>query len=377
MAYTPKTWVCGETITAEGLNNIEEGIQDALECCEDKGYECTESQATVFEGSLTTVSEWGMCRVEFTPSQPIEGDSIAVTLNGTEYELPKATVSFGDGYGEFDAYSNPVFTNYPCAVGIINGQYYFYTPSDGTYQVVINTTVSTVETSECFEKAVKKFGLKYVKDYSSDNGGVVENSVSENVASGDYSHAEGNYTTASGNYSHAEGNYTTASSPYSHAEGNGSTASGEDSHAEGGATIASGIGSHAEGGWTTASGADSHAEGNYTTASGDSSHAEGDHTTASGNYSHAEGNRTIANHFSQHVFGSYNIADPSTASSTQRGNYVEIVGNGANNNNRSNARTLDWNGNEVLKGSLTLGQGTADETTITATQLKALLALLQ
>lgn len=31
MAYTPKQWVCGETITADGLNNIEEGIQEALE----------------------------------------------------------------------------------------------------------------------------------------------------------------------------------------------------------------------------------------------------------------------------------------------------------------------------------------------------------
>lgn len=31
MAYTPKTWACGETIKAEDLNNLEEGIQEALE----------------------------------------------------------------------------------------------------------------------------------------------------------------------------------------------------------------------------------------------------------------------------------------------------------------------------------------------------------
>ena len=29
MAYTPKTWECGETITAEKLNHIEDGIADA------------------------------------------------------------------------------------------------------------------------------------------------------------------------------------------------------------------------------------------------------------------------------------------------------------------------------------------------------------
>lgn len=98
-------------------------------------------------------------------------------------------------------------------------------------------------------------------------------------------------------------------------------------------------------------------------------------TTTSGDYSHAEGTATIANHLSQHVFGEYNIEDPSTAQANARGNYVEIVGNGSE-NAKSNARTLDWSGNEVLQGSLTLGKGTADETTITATQLKALLALL-
>lgn len=33
MSYEPKEWVCGETITAEGLNNLEEGVQEALDCC--------------------------------------------------------------------------------------------------------------------------------------------------------------------------------------------------------------------------------------------------------------------------------------------------------------------------------------------------------
>ena len=33
MAYNPTTWECGDTITAEKLNNIEDGIQEALECC--------------------------------------------------------------------------------------------------------------------------------------------------------------------------------------------------------------------------------------------------------------------------------------------------------------------------------------------------------
>jgi hypothetical protein len=45
--------------------------------------------------------------------------------------------------------------------------------------------------------------------------------------------------------------------------------------------------------------------------------------------------------------------------------------------NRSNARTLDWQGNESISGSLTLGKGTADEVSISAAQLAQLLALLE
>ena len=153
-------------------------------------------------------------------------------------------------------------------------------------------------------------------------------------------------------------------------------ARGVNSHAEGSNTVASSAASHAEGQGTKASNFNSHAEGQFTTASGNNSHAEGNNTTASGENSHAEGSATIANHKSQHVFGEFNIEDPSTATTDKRGNYVEIVGNGTKAKARSNARTLDWDGNETLAGSLTLGKGTADEVTITAAQLTALLALL-
>ena len=165
---------------------------------------------------------------------------------------------------------------------------------------------------------------------------------------------EGGGTTASGENSHAEGINTTASGYSSHAEGANTAASGPTSHAEGGGTTASGYNSHAEGGGTTAGGGNSHAEGNGTIASEAATHAEGNGTTASGDYSHTEGNGTIANHKSQHVFGEWNIADPSLNTPDVRGNYVEIVGNGAYAHN-SNARTLDWSGNEMLTGTLTIG----------------------
>ena len=195
-------------------------------------------------------------------------------------------------------------------------------------------------------------------------------------ATSEASHAEGCGTVASGTASHAEGLKTVAEGNDSHAEGDTTVASGSDSHAEGYHTVASGFDSHAEGVSTVASGNCSHAEGFRTVAEGDDSHAEGEFTVSHGKESHAEGLGTKANCRSQHVFGEYNVVDTSTNFAYNRGAFVEIVGNGTSSTGRSNARTLDWGGNESLAGGLTLGKGTADETTITAAQLKALIALL-
>lgn len=99
-------------------------------------------------------------------------------------------------------------------------------------------------------------------------------------------------------------------------------------------------------------------EGIDNIASGDGSHAEGVNTTASGSYSHVEGFSTIAKGIASHVFGEYNEEDVNNItrhSGEGYGNYVEIVGNGSADNARSNARTLDWNGNEILAGKLTVG----------------------
>jgi len=152
---------------------------------------------------------------------------------------------------------------------------------------------------------------------------------------------------ASGEYSHAEGQSTTASGGNSHAEGLGTMADGSESHAEGFDTMANGDQSHAEGQRTTASGDYSHAEGYQTTASGNSSHAEGEWSEASGGASHAEGQGTTAYGLCQHVQGMFNVSDKS-------GTYAHIVGNGTL-QSRSDAHTLDWNGNAWYAGKVSAG----------------------
>ena len=133
-----------------------------------------------------------------------------------------------------------------------------------------------------------------------------------------------------------------------HAEGLSTIASGDRSHAEGYETIASGEESHAEGSQTTASGEKSHAEGTQTTASGNYSHSEGGSTTASGMGSHAEGYETIASGYYSHVQGQFNVEDTENK-------YVHIVGNGSSNDKRSNAHTLDWDGNAWFAGEVKVG----------------------
>ena len=176
-------------------------------------------------------------------------------------------------------------------------------------------------------------------------GAEVFNALTNNKAAGEYSHAEGSWTTASGAQSHSEGGGTTASGDQSHAEGAGTTASGVQSHAEGQGTMASGVQSHAEGSGTTASGVQSHAEGAGTKASGAHSHAEGGGTTASSAQSHAEGEGTKASSANQHVQGKYNEEDAN-------GTYAFIIGNGTV-NARHNAFAIDWNGLIYVNGAAT------------------------
>lgn len=137
---------------------------------------------------------------------------------------------------------------------------------------------------------------------------------------GNYAFAEGRNTMAFGLNSHAEGSLTKASSPYSHAEGFETLVQGQAGHAEGGSTKAMGYYSHAEGQATVCYGHGSHAEGTYTRANADGQHAQ----------------------------GKYNIIDTTKQ-------YAHIVGNGTADDARSNAHTLDWNGNSWYAGDLYTG----------------------
>lgn len=149
---------------------------------------------------------------------------------------------------------------------------------------------------------------------------------------GNYSYAEGNNVVACGTQSHAEGNNTIAVSTFAHAEGNN--------------TIAYGLVSHAEG------------AGSYTMAN--AAHAEGWNTTASGRYSHAQNAGTRAVKDAQTTIGTFNEEDIATTTThpsgtASYGQYAFIIGNGTSLSNRSNALTVDWDGNVKAAKDITDG----------------------
>jgi len=131
-----------------------------------------------------------------------------------------------------------------------------------------------------------------------------------------------------------------------HAEGRGNTASGEGSHAEGYGTV------------TAVDALAAHAEGRFTRAYGDSAHAEGVSTEATGAHSHAQNLGTIALSANQTVIGRNNVADAN-------GEYSLIIGNGlfSGATHRSNALTVDWDGNVEAAGNIRSDSPTIEDNT--------------
>ena len=268
-----------------------------------------------------------------------------------------------DNYGEavvtVNADISSIVSVYVDSVELSSSSYSLY---DSIKVIISNLTPNTnINVEITYTTLNPYFYLTFGKRLPSSEIGMYSVAEGRDVtASGYCSHAEGNATTASGNFSHAEGVGTTASGQVSHAEGYDTIASGNFSHAEGAATTASGKYSHAEGVGTTASGQVSHAEGYDTIASSDYSHAEGRGATASGQDSHAEGYYTTASGQDSHAGGLETVADGNYMTAigkynTRNSGKAFVIGNGTSNTARSDAFTVDWSGNTVMKGGLALG----------------------
>lgn len=84
-------------------------------------------------------------------------------------------------------------------------------------------------------------------------------------------------------------------------------------------------------------------------ANGMFAHAENVRTKANAMGTHTEGLGTVADGKYQHVQGKFNILD-------SENKYADIIGNGTGEDARSNASTVDWDGNAWFAGNITLGE---------------------
>lgn len=330
-----------------------------------------------------TTAEMDIC-AETPEIEFVAGQVYLVNWNGAEYECTawaddSGYVYLGNGniYGGAGKGEDVPFC---FETGYVN------VAEAGTYTFSVTTTVRK------YYPIDERFLPPVIGRPGTGENAEVFNDYSLNHASGFNSHAEGYGTTASGERSHAEGYCTTASGKDSHAEGRSTIASRWYAHAEGMNTVASGYGSHAEGHGTTIlipitgdAGSTSYtlsSNATYMPDIGDFIYWNGvgsfvvgrnpDTETitlkntldannaltetkascstggiAKGNYSHVEGcgNKAISDY--QHVQGKYNVYDAD-------GKYAHIVGNGTK-DARSNAHTIDWDGNAWFAGKVYVG----------------------
>ncbi len=191
------------------------------------------------------------------------------------------------------------------------------------------------------------------------------------VASGNYSFAFGSGAQATNTCAVAFNTISSGQNSFSvgyKITGKNSTeASGIGAIAMGGSTFASGNYSVSIGYNCNASGTLGFAIGTQNSATAQCAISIGTMTIADANYALAMGVGTKANSQYQTALGKFNIGD-------NQDTYAFIIGNGTADDARANAMTVDWYGNESLAGTITLGYGGNDATTLTAAQLKTLIS---
>lgn len=189
--------------------------------------------------------------------------------------------------------------------------------------------------------------------FAAGGGGNISGTIIYQTASGKFSFTAGAANTVSGDSSAAFGIHNTVSNKFSIAFGSSNTVLSQCSFAGGsGGNIAS----------------DAHYGLTF-----------GYQNEVLSSAAIALGKKTKANAKCSLVIGTLNALDTGTASDNPFNNsdykkYAFIIGNGTSDGARSNALMVDWYGSIESGGSLTLGYGGNDVTTLTAAQLKTLIS---
>mgnify|MGYP002520365324 CR=1 FL=1 len=88
MAYVKQNWECGQVITADKLNHMEDGIENAGGDC-DAGYACYHGGDTIFSETVTLEesTQQGVYEAVLQYDKIILDTTIRVSINGGEFGL--------------------------------------------------------------------------------------------------------------------------------------------------------------------------------------------------------------------------------------------------------------------------------------------------
>lgn len=158
MAYEKHEWECGELVTTELLNHMEDGIAEA------GGFSCETETDILYDGVVSLIHDgFYIGQLDITFPSPLP-PSLTVTWEFVEYTLP---LGEGNGYYFYGGVENdmPSFANYPVFIDPSGtGMVVADVDGEGTYNLAIEVRSQNVEISECFEMAVGKANAFIVTD---------------------------------------------------------------------------------------------------------------------------------------------------------------------------------------------------------------------
>lgn len=274
----------------------------------------------VVDGTVLSNENWYQQgnTIYFTP--PIEGAS-TITIHGDEQETqivaldsPSVTV------GQVDK-----------AHSVIDADGQRFYAKDGT---TLLANIGYAMNSSGYDRPYYIFGSDYQQIWTYDEeftytyGDIVRYNdklyvcISESCTGVTPSYTNANWTYPHGDYSILYGRYCVSVGAQSLAGGRACVAVGQCSVAIGNACIT----------WDRAN----------------NSHASGSESEARYRRSFAHGYGVIANRDSQTVIGEYNAINQDDGRVNTRGNHALIIGNGTDDENRSDAFRFDWNGDMIM-----------------------------
>lgn len=304
--------------------------------------------------------------------------SAAYVLDTSYSEISYNTIdsqTFCTNYGCDNEYLDPLSPNNGIGVSLIintnEGNYYkikYQNFDSENYTVTLNYEVmEEITLPDPFSfNTVNNTGIESELNTASGDRSIAMGSESEAtkfaaIAAGYQAKAQGDVSVALGNGAQATGTFAVSMGHFSKANGDNSVALGFFNTAYANHATAMGANAEAYGIASTAMGRDNDAVGEnsvamgYTsTSQGYASLATGRVTNAVGNHSVSMGQGTVAQAFNSLAMGQYNTVDTNNNGTTYNGsNSAFIIGNGADNNNRSDAFHVLFNGTTTIAGNVT------------------------